>query len=135
MAKDALSEQLRKRLSATEKTGQPTSNVLGVVEATGGLFKLPAGELRQVCEPLAEESEQAATFLKAVADFPDGKEVVVPRLGLQAVLDGGYVEQFTETGADGVPTTKSRLVAGKRPKTPPAATKPKPGDITPPADK
>lgn len=126
MANDKLSEQLRKRLEATEG-GQPQEiPILGVVEQTGGNFKIKAGEIREVCE--GNNEQVAKDLLRGVRDFPDEKTVVVPRLALQAVLDGGTLERYTETGTDGVPVTKTRLVGGKadsKPATPAPPTKPK----------
>ena len=112
-----LSEKIRQRLREEQETGNAPA--LAVVEETGGLFKINAGELREICKDHhTDHTETAAAFLKSVRGMPDEKVVAVPRLDLQAMLEGGTVKRNTST-VDGQTVVTKEYDPNLKP-TPPA---------------
>lgn len=94
-------DQLRSRLKDAV-AGEDDGNLAPLIVRETETFKLTAGELKAACEQ-CKDHPNAAVFKKAVGKFPDGKEVTIERIDLEAMLDGleTVIDQTVEDAEDG----------------------------------
>jgi len=90
------------------------------------------GDLRAAVEaapdhPFANAFRKACGDLKGLTPLPDARKVVVDKVDLQAILEGGEVDAIREADKDGNPVVRKVFVP---PKTPASAPKTETGKKT-----